>query len=192
MNNDEPGLIALMQSDDHMAFQQLYYRYYDDLFAYLYTLLHCRHEAEEILQDVYVSLWENRCRLHNVSSVNAFLRVTARNKALNVIRRQRLMPALEEYSSSTDAYEVSHTDCSQLEYADFEKLMMGFINALPASQRRVIMLSRFEDKSHKKICQSLNLSLQTVKNNLSLALRTLRLNLESADSDERQYILGGG
>ena len=192
MNNSEPNLIARMQKDDHQAFQHLYYKHYDKILAYICSFIHCRHEAKDILQEVFVSLWENRCRLHNVTSVEAYLRVTARNRVLNLIRHQGLKPIHEEYAASADAHEVSQIDFSQLEYTDFENLMNRLINDLPTSQRRVVTMSRFEEKSHKEICQLLNLRIQTVKNALSTALRTLHKRLKDINQEDIYGIKRGG
>ncbi len=169
----EHDLIIRLKNDDRHAFDAIYEMYARRLMSYCLSYVRIIEDAEEIIQDIFVSLWKNRHSIHNTESLSPFLHGALRKSVLYYFRRKLNSPIYEEFVSlRDDTHPVD--DCANIEYEEFRRIIFSEINRLPRAQREAIILSRFRGLSNKEIADELGLNIQTVKNALSVGLKSLR------------------
>lgn len=171
-NKTDQELIISLQNDDEQAMDILFRRHYSSICRAVYRILKDGNLAEDIAQEVFLGLWKKRKTLNISTSVNAYLKRAAVNKSLNFIRDQKVkfddeekMPVLTNNQSTTQ---------QQLEAEDLQKLINDSIDLLPEKCRLVFTLSRFEEMSYQEIADKLDISIKTVENQISKALKFLR------------------
>lgn len=171
-NYTDQQLITSLQNNDEQAMDILFRRHYSFICRAVYRVLKDSNLAEDIAQEVFLGLWKKRENLNITSSVQAYLKKAAINKSLNYIRDQKIkfddeekLPLLSNNQSTTQ---------QQLEADDLQKQINDAIGSLPEKCRLVFSLSRFEEMSYQEIANELNISIKTVENQISKALKILR------------------
>lgn len=163
-------LLTRMASGDSLAFELLYRRYFSKLYGAVYKRLQSRPQTEEVIQELFVSLWERRAQL-NVEHVSAYLFSSAKYL---VIARFKQNSLLEKYQSGGVN---PHSDQNFTEQAvAFDELNEAYAQALlqlPKRCREVFMLSR-SGLSQREISERLDISEKTVESQISKAVRILR------------------
>lgn len=139
-------------------------------------LLSDEHKSEDLAQDVFYDLWRRRDVLEISTSLRAYLRRAGINKTLNYIRDRKVKWDDEDKipmmaSPIADATQV-------LEGEDLQKMIDAAIDGLPERCRLIFTLSRFEEMSYRQIADELEISIKTVENQMTKALKTLRAALE--------------
>ena len=127
-------------------------------------------EAEDIVQECLIKLWDHRESANATSTVNYFKKMI-RNKCIDFLRKKKWD------TIQLEANLVGQEDHSNLEHMELEQKINATIDRLPARCREVFMLSRFEEMSYKEIAASLNISPKTVENQISKALKILSASL---------------
>ncbi|UOE47423.1 RNA polymerase sigma-70 factor [Mucilaginibacter sp. SMC90] len=167
-------LLLLLQHDHKTAFDEIYQRYWEALFAYVVRVVDDRDDAKDIVQEVFVSLWNRRFELNDVRSLKAYLFSSARYEGLSMIRkksvRTKYLDSLANFFS-----EGSDTLNEQMDAGEMSRLIDAEINNLPAKMREVFILSRKNHLSYKSISEKLEISDKTVKKQINNALRQFRL-----------------
>lgn len=179
MTSEESLIQRLCQGDRH-AFDCIYDMYARRLMGYCRCYIHNMEDVEDMVQEVFVALWNNRGNIRNRQTLAPLLLKSARNRVLNEIRRRVNSPVFEEYVCAREM-SGSESAGAAVEYSDVERIVMDAIGSLPPTQRRVVVLSRFSNLSNKEIVERLGLSEKTVKNALSLGLKALRVRLSGID-----------
>lgn len=134
-------------------------------------------QAEDIVQEVFMKLWDDRARLPEIENINAWIFTMAQHKAFNSFRkimRQELM--ILELIRKTE--NLSENNANNLSLKEAEQILAKAIEQLPQQQKLVYQLSREQGLKHEEIARQLNLSPGTVKNHMIRALKTLREQLE--------------
>jgi len=164
---DEPTLIQQVAEGNETAFRKLVHQYADVLGSHIYRITHDREQSKEIVQDVFLKIWQTRESLIAVRNFRTYLYVVSRNQALNAIRsviRERIRRKKWEQSIFTEAVdEDEKTREQQLTLID------KAISALPAQQQKAWLLSRREGLRYKDIAKQMNLSPETVKKYIQYA-----------------------
>jgi len=175
---NDKELTGLLQQADEYAFTEIYNRYWDKLFTVAANKLRELDEAEEIVQDIFVSLWKRREDLADINSLSAYLSVSVKYRIIKLLDKQAQQQKYTDYTQ----YVKTLTDDSTQQWLEFEELrtrLAGFVADLPEKCRLVYQLSRDSGFSHKKIAEELSISEKTVEAHLSKALKTLRTRLSS-------------
>ncbi|MDR3693005.1 RNA polymerase sigma-70 factor [Mucilaginibacter sp.] len=169
-------LVALLKKGDQQAFAEIYRRYAESLAGFAASKLFNLDDARDILQDMFVKLWESREQLHITSNLQSYLYAIIRHRIIDKIRKNITR---EEYASALQSLAAFFQPGSdkQLEAKEMQQAIQHSLNQLPARVKEIYKLSREEGLSNPEIAQKLNLSEQTVKNQLSTALRHLRKSL---------------
>ena len=168
----EHTLIAELKRGSKEAFDRIYKLYAGRLLAYCVHYTKSREDAEEIVQDVFVALWNSRETIRQEETLHSLLFTISKHRVINAYRSTLNSPVYEDYVDYQN--ELSGEDCDRVEYEQYVKIVKDAIRRLPSTQQRVITLSRFSQLSNKEIAERLSLSEQTVKNQLSVGLKTLR------------------
>lgn len=177
VSHKEQLLIRELKSHSRKAFDEIYQMYAKRLFAYCKQYTKNTEDAEEIVQDVFIRLWNNRVNIKQEDSLRSLLFIISKHYLINAYRANLNSPVYEDYIESLSEQIIDNTS-EKIEYEEFVRNLKFALKKLPATQRKVIELSRFQDLSNKEIAQELSLSEQTVKNQLSLGLKTLRNELK--------------
>lgn len=171
--------VVRLKQGSRSAFNALYELYAPRLFLFCYKYCKSREDAEEIVQDVFVKLWQNKKAITNNETLKYWLYKVARNKLINLYRLRINSPVFEEYVAICNQQRLAESRTEErLEYDDFCKLLKDAEQHLSVTQQKVFNLSRFEQLSIDEISEKLSLSTQTVKNQLTLALQVLRKHLQ--------------
>jgi RNA polymerase sigma-70 factor (ECF subfamily) len=174
MDNNEDGyLLNRLKNDDVQALKVLFDRYYSNLCRYLSLIFKNQIIAEHIVQDIFVYLWENRHNLEITSSLESYLHSAGRYKALNHIRNLKRREEIHQALLEGKTVESDESE-ERMETEELEKVISEAIDSLPARCRKIFLLSREKDLSYKEIAKLLDISLNTVENQMSIALKKLR------------------
>lgn len=174
---EEQLLIRRLKEGDSKAFDCIYRLYAKRLYAYSLQYTKLPEDAEEIVQDVFVRLWNQRQNIRQEETLRTLLFIMAKHLLINAYRVRINQPAYEDYLNYVDSLSVDDTK-DRLEYHDFLRQFRVFLATLPVTQQRVITLSRLHQCTNKEIAEQLSLSEQTVKNQLSLGMKSLKAALD--------------
>jgi len=164
----------LIKRQDEKALAELYNRYYLPLCKKAFQRIPFLHKVEEIVQDVFITVWSKSETLDADGNIRAYLYAILRNKVLHELRTERsrsyYMAELKvRITESSEDYSFEEMDTREREMNIHE-----MIRGLPPQCQKVFSLSRFENLSYKEIAHQLNLSVNTVEKHVSKALHILR------------------
>jgi RNA polymerase sigma-70 factor (ECF subfamily) len=169
----EIRLIQGLKAGSYKAFDGIYKMYAKRLYAYSLQFTKSSEDAEEIVQDVFVKLWTNREKIKQEDTLRSLLFIMTKHHLINAFHSKVNEPIYEDFVDYKNEISVNDTG-QQLEYEDFERKFTKAVMQLPLTQQKVVKLSKIEQLSNKEIAEKLSLSEQTVKNQLSIALKELR------------------
>lgn len=152
--------------------ESIYKNYYAMLCNQVYMVIRDKSIAEDIVQDVIVEIWKKRDNIEVHQSIEAYLKRACKNRALNYIRDQKIK--WEDESELLDKEDKYVSSEEQIHYEELEQMVCKYIDQLPQKCRLVFSLSRFEDMSYSEIADNLGISVKTVENQISKALKVLR------------------
>nr|WP_304247401.1 RNA polymerase sigma-70 factor [Parabacteroides gordonii] len=167
-------LIAAIGNDDYTSYNRLFVRYYSRLCCYVYRLLGEKEDAEDVVQELFLTLWNNRKKIAIVENVSGYLYKMARNLALNHIRTQT------NYKTILDNQEeqLPYYEENSLETEEFRMALYDCINLLPGRCKEVLLLHRVKGLKQKEIADQLSISVKTIKNQIWTSLQRLKKCLE--------------
>ncbi|MCT1525980.1 RNA polymerase sigma factor [Sphingobacterium hotanense] len=174
--NDEQTLLLRLKSGDYQAFTQLYQRYSLRLLGRIIRLVKSEETAEEILQTLFLKVWERRDQIDADKSLKPFLFTIAQNLVYDHFRRMALDERFRNEFIKQYAEDYQHIE-EELTFKQTQENVMNAIKALPPQCQKVFILFKIEGKSYAEICETLNISKSTVNNHLTKANSLLKSNL---------------
>ncbi len=177
-NNSEYSdeqILALLSSNEAAAIEFVFRKYYRFLCKSVYKIIPDEHITEDLSQEVFYELWKKRNTIKINTSLKAYLKRAALNKALNYIRDQKI--DLRNAPPKESLVSANATTIQQLTANELQKEIDQAIDRLPEKCRLVFVLSRFEKMSYQQIADQLDISIKTVENQISKALKSLRVAL---------------
>lgn len=170
---DDHQLLDRIKEGDAGAFRILFEKHWEGLYAFAWKRLKSKQDAEDVVQHVFMKIWEHRSARNIQLSLQAYL---YRSVYYEVIAALKNISAGNEEISPVTEYTlpVFSGALEKLSLADLNELINKEVSNLPERMQQIYKLSREEDYSVKAIAQKLNLSEQTVKNQLTMALSRLR------------------
>ena len=171
-------LFLRVRQGDEAAFEQLFKRFYSPLATYALGFVQSRDAAEDVVQEVFLKLWEIRQRLPDADSASAYLYRAVRNRALNQLRRLRLSAKWRrETLPETEAAPAADRSAEEAELAE---LIRRAVSDLPPRTREVFLLSREQFLTYPEIAATLSISVKTVETLMGRALKVLRQKLRKS------------
>jgi len=167
-------LLAFIKEGDENAFTEIYNRYWETLYRSAFHFLKDRDICMDVLQEVFIWLWNRRTQLQ-VTSLKSYLYSAIKYKIANCIRDGKTRGNLYN-TADANLPDISFVD-SSLEVAELKRIIEQFTESLPDRCKEVFHLSRGEYLNNKEIASKLNISEKTVENQLTIALKRLRLKL---------------
>jgi RNA polymerase sigma-70 factor (family 1) len=160
------------EQNDLRTFEELFRRNYPRLCQRVCRITHDMEAAEDIVQEVFVHLWDSG-QLQTIALPAPYLYKAALNKALNYTAGQKRRAALGVQYSAQQPVSGNNTE-QELELAELQQKADEAIASLPPVCRKVFLLSRYEEMTHKEIAEFLDISPNTVDNHIKKALSILR------------------
>ena len=174
----EKQYILELNQGSYRAFDALYSLYSRRLYAYALKLTKSHQDAKEIVQDTFVKLWLNREHVLPSESFQSYLFTISKNTLLNKVRTVINAPVFVDYLTYINDNNLSENNIAEeLDLDEFRKKLNEAKQSLSDTQLRIFELSKELGYNNVEVATRLNLSEQTVKNQLSLALKTLRKKL---------------
>ena len=171
-------LAGRMRNDDQQAFEQLYNRYFGKVFYFSLRYLQNRAEAQDLVQNVFVNLWEHRKSIDVNQPVKSYIFRSVVNQIYNCLKRRAIRSRYIEHELSlSDRY--SNQTYEQVYFNELENSIDEIVNILPPQQQRIFYLSRGKGYSYEKIARKLNISVRTVENQIYRTLKVIRKNLST-------------
>lgn len=166
-------LISAIRKEDHQAFDELFQKYGSTLFSFVMSILKEKYLAEEAVQDIFLKIWEKRKDLDPALSFKSYLFTIALN-ATKKIYRKKLQEVKYKQNIALGLYVDQVSDVDFFEYKNLIEFIDRIIDRLPPSRREIFILSKKDGLKNTEIATRLNISEQTVKNQLVTAMKFLR------------------
>ena len=172
--------MRLLQGDE-IAFEKIYKVYSPKLYGNLLRLIKSVPQTEQILQDVFIKVWEYRASIDPEKSFRSFIFKMAENKAYDFFRK-----AARDKKLESELIAISTVNYTELEefLSDNEKLVLleNAIKRLPPQRQQVFRLCKLEGKSYKEVSEMLNISLSTISDHIVKATKSIRDSLKNHKS----------
>lgn len=172
-NYTDKELVGFLHENEHGAIEKIFKQYYSYICSSVYKIIPDSNLTEDLAQDVFYELWRKREKIEINSSLKAYLKRAAINKALNYIRSRKMKFDSDE-DDTVQSIPVRSSEGS-LEADELQDIINEVIDSLPEKCRIVFMMSRHEEMSYKEIAAALEISVKTVENQISKALKILKI-----------------
>lgn len=173
--NEDSYLLGALRQGEKKAFDMLFRKYYPSLCAYCSRFVEIK-DAEEVVQDVMVWLWENKEKLEISVSLSQYLFKSVYHGALARISRMQLKQRADTYFYEQMQEMLEEVDLYQIN--ELSDRIQDAIMALPPTYREAFIMHRFKQMSYKEIAKAVNISVKTVDYRIQQALKRLRIQLK--------------
>ena len=177
MRENEERHVAALKEGSREAFTMLYNLYADRLYSFALVQTKSKQMAEDVVQDTFLKLWNNRTNLNCYGNVQALVFTMARNLIIDAFRRQVANIDIEAYFNLHEALPSTASPEESLYFNETKEHLEQAKAKLSNKECKIYEMSREQDMPIKKIAQTLNLSPQTVKNYLTSTLKVFRSQL---------------
>ena len=177
MNVDSEFLIRQLKKGEESAYEMLFKEYYQMLVIFANKYLYDIEASKELVQDLFVYIYEKREKIEINSSLKSYLFRSVHNRSLNLINSERIRNKYAEHISRTIDLDENTIE-KQMNHSELEHAIYRAIGDLPTKCRDIFKLNRFEGMSNSEIAEKLKLSKRTVETQISKALKILRVKLE--------------
>lgn len=176
MDKDIKLWVEGIKKGDKNAFENLFLEFYEPLCQFAWRFTHSQHVSEELVQEVFLNVWQSKETLDPQSEIKSYLYQSVKNKALNHIKHQELA---SEYNQKIVWLDPSPTkqEHQYEEESEFVRAARKAIEELPDRARQVYKLSRKDGLTYREISTVLDISPKTVESQMSRALKILRNSL---------------
>jgi RNA polymerase sigma-70 factor (ECF subfamily) len=178
LDSEERHIIDEIKSGNDQIFENLFRDYYPRLTLHAFKLIGNQDQAEDIVQDFFVEMFDSRDKINVHTSLKQYLYQSVRNRCLNHIKHmgvhlnyQQKLPAYEHSKDPDPAELMAETE--------LENRIAKIVAQLPKQCREIYLLSRQKGMKNKEIAETLNISVRTVETHISNALKVLRKQLSS-------------
>ena len=174
IENDKEYILKL-QNDSNVAFEYLYHKYAPRLYGFVRNLTKSADLAEEVVQETFLKIWNNRASIRPEESFKSYIFMIARNHVINVFRKQKRICNSEEYDAMQNniAYSENNTE-KLIELKELNNHINKVKLHLSPRQREIFELSKEKGHTNQEIADQLNITNQSVKNQLCTSLHILQ------------------
>lgn len=172
----DEDLILMLRNGDETAFTKIYNRYWDKLYYIAYKLLRDTDAAEEIVQEVFLVLWQKRDNL-NIHSVTQYLAAMTRYAVFRYLSKQKRYKVKESMVALSGEFAVAEIN---VDHKILLEMITQLSNKLPEKCRLVFQYNKLQDKSLADVAAQLNITQKTAEGHLTKALRMIRANVGDA------------
>lgn len=174
METPEQQLLSALRFGNEGALRQIFDRHYPLLLSDIYRLIPDESTCQDLAQELFVDFWNKRESLDIHTSLRAYLRRAAVNKSLNYLKANRRI----QFDDTDDLGHLADDSVRETQLKNIQETLEDAlhlaINGLPEKCRIVFNLSRFEQLTHREIAEKLGISVKTIENQITKAMKTLR------------------
>jgi len=175
--DDEKLLVSKLRNNEVKSFDILFEKYSAKLYRFSFSLLKNHEDSKEIVQETFFRVWDKRREIDSSKSFKSFLFTISYHLIIDQLRLklkdQEYRSFLKEYFKTEELQIFSEPD-----YESLNRQIASIIDELPAKRKQIFTLSREQGLSHKEIAGQLNISVKTVENQITKALKYLRVELK--------------
>lgn len=169
----ELKLLTQIVDGDASAFRIIYERYQGKVFLFALRLTKSKSEAEEIVQEVFVKLWERRSGINIEKNFNAYILTITRNLVIDILKKAARDKTVQE-KTYENMLKMQSASVDLLIHKETERLHRLAIENLSPKRKVVYMLSREEELTYEEIANKLNISRNTVRNQMTESIKSIR------------------
>ncbi len=173
-------LLTRLKNGNMLAFDLLYEHYSHKLFSFVFKILKNEDEAEDIVQEVFVKIWESRDKLEDYKLLNSYIFTIAYNNSIDLIRKRINNSKYLEHLRNSSVLQANPATISEAEFNDLSAQVDKLILNLPVRQKQVYLLHREKGLTYPEIAEHMGISKNTVENHMVKALKYLHQNLDSS------------
>lgn len=166
-----------LKRGDETAYEHLFKTYYEPLVVFAIRFVYDEEDAKELVQDLFVSLYEKRHQLQISTSLKSYLYSAVRNKCLNKINTEKTKGKYEDYIKNNHT-QLTDSIEQDIYKDEMEIALMGAIKKLPPKCKAIFCMNRMDGLSNTEIAEKLRISKRTVETQISKALKLLRTELK--------------
>jgi len=159
--------------DDQLAYKELFVQLYNPLLHFAASFVKSKEPAEEIVSDVFMAIWEKRKRIGSISNLKVYLYVAIKNTAINYLARQNKLLTTNIEEMELEAESIYFNPEQLLITAEMSKRVKEIIDQLPPRCKIIFKLVKEDELKYREVAEILNLSVKTIENQLSIALRKI-------------------
>lgn len=174
-NQNEKILVDALRKGSSVAFDRLFEDYCDRLHHFVISIIKVPQLAEDIVQEVFIKIWEKRSELDQHKSFKSFVFSIAYNETISVIRRKKTENNyLEQIKEIVSENKILNTPQLEMEFQEINNHIEKVLRDMPERRQQVFRLSREDGLSYREIAEKLKISKNTVENQMVAALKTIR------------------
>lgn len=177
MKTQDKKILNKIKKSNIRSFEALFHHYYPGMCLYAQSLLKKENVAEEIVQDVFYTIWKNRKEFRLTSGWQSYLYRSVYNNSLNYLRKTKRETPLDKRYAESEAG-AYNDPLEEMNYKELNEAIRITLEKLPERRRQIFSLSRFEGLSYREIAEKLSVSIKTVEANMGKALKSFRISLE--------------
>lgn len=162
-------------------FENIYVSHYSRMKRFAQEYVIREEDAENIVQDVFMELWENSALISSHTNIFSFLFTSVKNKSIDFLRRKTVSQKVKKkiqtehlLTLEMKLHSLEYFDDKALSHSNIETVVENAINSLPERCRQIFVLNKIEGKKQKQIAEELNISIHTVESQMSIANKRLR------------------
>ena len=167
-------LLNLLKKGDMTAFDAIYERYCKRLYGFVLRYIKQEADAQEIVQEVFLKLWESREKIDTYSSFDSFIFTIAYNTTISLLRKRVNEGKYLEYLQYRQHINNADDIINEIHFREIKEQLKSSLDQLTPRQREIFQLSREEGLTHDEISKKLNISPNTVKNHMVSTLAFLK------------------
>ena len=179
VNKSNSELLLLIQKDDRVAFYNIYERYSKRLYGFVLRYIKQKEDAEEIVQEVFVKIWESRHKIDAYSSFESFLFTIAYNTTISLLRKRTNEKKYLEHLKSIQQPNNSPDLIDEIQFNELNDRVQSLLNELTPRQKEIFLLSRETGLTHDEIANKLDISVNTVKKHMTNTLTFLKTQIDT-------------
>lgn len=172
-SQDERQLVIQLKDGNQASFQKLYAAYAPKLFGFSRKYLKSQEDAEEIVQEVFLRIWEKKENIDENQSFSSYIIQAAKHRIYNGFRKRVNEQAYLDFLIHADDVSRNFTELD-VEYHEIKSKAENAISAMPPKRQEIFRLSRESGLKNKEIAEKLQISIKTVENQMGQALKYLR------------------
>ena len=173
LNQLTPDIVIALKSGSKQAYEHVFHTLYNPLLNLATGIVGEEGSAEEIVQELFIKLWEKKEQLADDTRLFPYMLTSVRNRCYNYLRDRKVEDKYKQYQLQQYREEIMDYDLSNEDEALITRLHEA-INEMPEKCQEVFKLSRFEGLSHKEIADKLDISTKTIENHITRAMKMLK------------------
>ncbi|PXY42380.1 RNA polymerase sigma-70 factor [Flavobacterium cheongpyeongense] len=169
---DESKLLLELSQGSEPAFTILYNKYKNGVYGTALKITKSKILAEEVVQDVFMKIWQNHENLNDIANFENYLFIVSRNHIFDMIKkiaRETALPIAINYKNA-----ITEDTDTAIKDAQYNVLLNQIVEQLPPQQQKIYKMAKWEGLSHQKIGEDLGISTETVKKHMAQALKFVR------------------